>query len=152
MNRDLRFKTFEEALVELEKLEQGPVDTTGNWSFFQILEHCAGAIDRNMGGQMGQPSGFLKIVKGKFGKWKVLRQGYIPSGITNPRVQPQRLEGDAKAAAAHLRESIRKFREYQGPLSQHPLFGKMNKAEWEKFHIYHMANHFGFVRRKNEQG
>jgi hypothetical protein len=148
MRRELRFKTFEEALAELERLEQGPVTPLGNWSFFQALDHCAGAIRFSMGGTPLPRPGWKRRLTGWIFKKITLWKGSIRAGVQNPRVSSQRVEGDAVETAQRLRETIKTFQSYNGPWTPHPFFGRLTKAEWEKIHIYHMANHFGFLERQ----
>jgi len=146
MRRELRFKTLEDALAELDRLEQGPVTTLGNWSFFQILDHCAGAFRLSMSGQSSPAPGFKKRLLGWAIKHVTFFRGFVPAGVLNPRMSPARVEGDARESAARLREAIATFRTYTGPITPHPFFGPLTKKEWERILIYHMANHLGFVR------
>jgi hypothetical protein len=86
----------------------------------------------------------IRQTLGRLAKRKMMRNGHMEPGLGSRK--DARVEGDAKAAAAHLRESITKFRTYTGPLDEHPFCGRLTRDEWEKLHLYHMANHFGFVK------
>lgn len=148
MRRELHFKSFEDALVEVDDLLSGEVETLGTWSFFQILDHCAGALRFSMAGHPVPPRSLVERARG----WLLLRltflRGSIPAGIRNPRIPDGRIEGDAREAAVRLREAASAFRAHQGSLTPHPRFGPLSKAEWEKMHLFHLANHLGFARRK----
>jgi len=61
MRRELKFKDFNDVRRELANLERGSVTTTGNWSYFQILEHCRRAIEGSMKGVQRDMSWWKKI-------------------------------------------------------------------------------------------
>lgn len=146
MRRELRFKTFDNALEEIQRLEQGSVVSLGNWSFFQALDHCARAIRFSMGGTPLPRPVWKRRLIGFLVKHLVLLKGSLPAGIQNPRVSAQRVEGDVSIATLRLREAIDGFHGYTGPLTAHPFFGPLTKAEWEKIHLFHLANHLGFLQ------
>jgi len=148
MRRELRFKTFDDALAELQRLEQGPVITLGDWSFYQILDHCAGSIQNSMNPNARPLPSLKKRVVGFIAKHVIFCKGCLPAGIQNPKAPSQRVEGDAQVAAKKLRDAITAFKDYSGPLAPHPFFGSLTKAEWQRILIFHLANHLGFVRSK----
>ena len=45
MHRGLRCKNFGDMRSELDRLGGGPVETTGNWSYFQIITHLTQAVE-----------------------------------------------------------------------------------------------------------
>ena len=145
MRRELRFKTFEDALHELICLEKGTAKSLGHWSFYQILEHCSGAMRFSMGGTPLPRPKIQKRVLGWIFKHVTLWRGFVPAGVQNPRMNDQRVEGDVVAAAQRLRETIAAYHTYSGPMTPHPFFGALTKSEWEKIHVFHMANHLGFL-------
>src|SRR5205809_727732 len=66
MRRELRFKNFEEVRAELARLEQGPVETTGVWSYAQILDHCAASLENSMKGLEREMSWWKRNIAGPF--------------------------------------------------------------------------------------
>ncbi|MEM7179542.1 MAG: DUF1569 domain-containing protein [Spirochaetota bacterium] len=147
MNRELRFSNFDDAIKELEKLNSSKVKTTGRWSFYQIMNHCAEYIEYSM---KGFPYSnlflfFFRIVWGRVKLKKILAQGYIETGQTNPFAPRLREDGDEQKAMQRLKNAIDEFLEYQGEFAVHPEFNKMDRSEWELFHAYYLANHLSFV-------
>ena len=51
--RELSFASLDEAVAEAERLASGPVRTTGNHTFGQILEHLARTHDMGTGKLVG---------------------------------------------------------------------------------------------------
>lgn len=150
MRRELRFQTLDDARAELDRLEKGPVETTGNWSYFQILAHCAKAINASMRGFSTKKSWFLRRLVGPLALRKVFKQGFIPAGAVSSAkgVSVQRVEGDEKAILAELKKLINEFEGYNGPLAEHPFFGKLNKKQWTRLAVMHLANHLGYAKPK----
>lgn len=151
MRRELRFKNFEDVRAELAELGKGPVETTGVWSYFQILNHCATAMENSMKGLEREMSWWQKHVKGPLFFRKNARDGFIPAGIKgNPQTAPpERIEGDEKAALTKLHQAMEDFEKFAGKLSVHPRLGKLNKKQWYLFHAMHIANHLGHAKLVN---
>ncbi len=147
--RELRFKTLDDARRELALLEKGPVATTGNWNYFQILTHCATSLEGTMKGVKREMSWWRRHVSGPLGARKVMSQGFIPAGV-NAVMNPtfEKLEGDEKEALARLRKAMEDFEKFEGVLSEHPRFGPLKKKKWVHFHAMHLANHLGFAKLK----
>jgi len=148
MRRELRFKTFDEALAELDRLEAGRVETLGVWSHAQILEHCAAAVEKSMDRFTKRAPWFIRLTLGRAAKRRILKQGYMEAGYGDRKTE--RKEGDAKAAAQRLRNAIARYRTHTGPLDGHPFCGRLSRDEWDKMHLYHTANHLGFLRRTDD--
>ncbi len=152
MRRELRFKNFEEVRAELARLEQGPVETMGVWSYSQILDHCAASLENSMKGLEREMSWWQKYVKGPFAARVTASRGYISAGIKgNPQTALAiRVEGDEKAAMVKLRQALKDFEKFEGKLSLHPRLGKLNKKMWYHFHAMHIANHIGHAKPVNK--
>ena len=152
MRRELRFKNFEDVRAELAQLEKGPVETTGVWSYAQILDHCAASLVNSMKGLEREMSWWKKHVSGHFAARMTASRGYINPGIKgNPQTAlAVRVEGDEKVAMANLRQALLDFEKFEGKLSLHPRLGKLNKKLWYHFHAMHIANHLGHAKPANK--
>ena len=149
MRRELRFKTLDDARAELSRLEQGPLETTGNWSYYQILTHCAKGSESSMTSFASVKPWFLRRIVGPIGLRKVFQQGFIPPGVgVKKGVKVERVEGDEKAALANLRKTLDDFEKHEGPWAEHPFFGKMDKKKWTYLTALHLANHLGWAKPK----
>ncbi len=144
--RELRFKNLNDALAELKTLEAGPVETTGNWSFYQILDHCAEDTETSMKGLPKPLPWLLKATMGKYMKGKMLKAGFMNSGIRGGKIEPK--QGNEKEAFARLRKAIAQFQTLPDSPLDHYFYGKSTKTDCEKLIAYHMANHLGFARPK----
>lgn len=149
MRRELRFKSFNDVKEELARLGQGPVETTGNWSYFQILTHCATSLENCMKGLKRDMSWWKRHVSGPRAYRKAVAAGFMPAGVgAQPGKPVERIEGDEKAALERLLKAMDNFEKFEGKLSEHPRMGLLNKEQWRLIIAIHMANHLGNARLK----
>jgi hypothetical protein len=149
MRRELRFKTFDDARAELARLEKGPVETTGHWSYFQILNHCSNGVESSMTSFSGLKPWLLRRTIGPMVLKKVFKAGFIQPGIGLKKgAKVEKVEGDEKAALARLRKALDAFEKHPGPWGEHPFFGKLDKEKWTLLTSLHLANHLGWAKPK----
>ncbi|HVZ81454.1 MAG TPA: DUF1569 domain-containing protein [bacterium] len=139
MPRDLRCKNIQDIRAELDRLGTGVVETTGNWSYFQIIDHLAQAVEGSMKGVKREMPWWKKRLVGPLAHFFFVLRGYIPRGIKGR--PPERIEGDAAVAVARLRKALEDFERHHGPWSDHPLLGALTKTQWAQFHRMHFNNH-----------
>jgi hypothetical protein len=151
MRRELKFKNLNDVRSELNRLAQGPVETTSVWSYYQILTHCATVIENTMKGIEPEMTWLHKYVVGPSFFRKNASDGSIPAGIKGrPEVAPEkREEGDEKAALARLHKAMDDFERFEGKFSLHRRLGKLKKHQWIHFHAMHTANHIGYAKLKD---
>lgn len=149
MPRPLRCQTFQDLRDELSRLEAGPVETTGNWSYFQILAHLTRAVEGSMKGLKREMPWWKKRLQGPFLFRLFAIRGYLPAGIKGP--PPERIEGNEPEALALFRKSLESFEEHEGPFSDHPILGPLNKRQWARFHVLHFINHVRHAGLKHEK-
>ncbi len=149
--RELRFKTLADARAELDRLEKGPVATTGNWSYYQILTHLEKGSKSSMTAFPTLKGWWLRRLIGPIGLKKVFKQGFIPPGVGAKKgAKVERVEGDEKTALASLRKTLDAFEKHEGPWAEHPFFGKMDKQKWTTLTTLHLANHLGWAKLRDE--
>lgn len=146
MPRDLRCRNFEDVRAELDRLHSGPVETTGNWSYYQILTHLTQAVEGSMKGVKREMTWWKRNVLGPLLHRLFVLRGYIPRGIKGP--PSDRVEGDETEALVRFRAALDNFEKFEGPFSDHRILGPLNKKQWAEFHPLHFANHVSHVRRK----
>ncbi|HMV43288.1 MAG TPA: DUF1569 domain-containing protein [Leptospiraceae bacterium] len=140
------FTNLDQVLDHLAILEKSNyIETTGLWSFYQILTHCKDHIHYSMNGFPYYYAAFFRKTLGKYLLSKLLKRGYMePNGYNGDTIS-NRVEGNEMQALNELREAIYAFRSFNGEFASHPMYDKMDKATWEKFHSMHIANHLSFV-------
>lgn len=142
----LRFESLPEILRHVEGCGRGPVETTGNWSAGQIVQHIAEAIAHSIDGYDVKASATHRA-RSRLMKSRFLRKGF-PTGITLPDEMSHLLPDDDAgwdAAVANLRAEVERA-ETVTLAADHPFLGKLSDAEWRQFHCRHAELHFGFLR------
>jgi hypothetical protein len=147
MRRELRFRSFEDVHADLDSLSHGPLETTGNWSYFQMLTHLTKAVEGSMKGLKREMPWWKRHIVGPLLYRLFAARGYIPKGIKGPPAD--RIEGNEAEALAQFRKALETFEKFDGPFSDHPILGPLNKKQWTVFHAMHFANHVGHTRLKS---
>jgi len=148
MDKKLRFNNLEDTITELKKMETArKITSNTNWSWFQILNHCAQSIEYSLTGYPENKPALFRITVGKIASTVFSSRGYmshdlnapIPSATAIPR------EGDEKEAMLRLYKAIEDFKNFSGELKIHFAYGELSKPDYEKAHAMHIANHLSFV-------
>jgi len=139
MPRNLRCKDFRDIRSELAKLEQGPIETSRKWSYYQIITHLTGAVEGSLKGVKREMPFWKKYILGPFLFRLFTLRGYIPEGIKGR--PSERVEGNEKEAVLQFRKALEDFEKSTGPYSDHPVLGQLNKRQWRTFHVLHFNNH-----------
>jgi hypothetical protein len=146
--RELKLHSLGNIREELQRLTAGPVETTGSWTYYQIITHCRYPFIAAWNGPLGEghtpDAAKLEMLA------KLVERGFMRPDlpIILPESAVEGLRGDVRAAESLLREAMDRFERYEGPNSLHPFFGKLTKEEWTKFLVVHTAHHLGYVRLK----
>jgi hypothetical protein len=145
--RMLSFNSLEEAVADAEKLASGPVRTTGNHSFAQILKHLALTHDMSTGKIAAPRPPFLMRLLMPLLKGMILNRPVKP-GIKLPKAAEDFFwpdqEWDVGEALAHFKQSVENYR-IKGPLEVHPFFGKITQEQSDRINCGHCAMHLSFV-------
>ncbi len=147
--RELHFGSLEEALADAESLAQGPVTTSGAYSFGQILDHLARTIEVVAGDRESPRISFpIRLVA------RMLRSRFVTKGMKPGFKLPSKAQSvfwpdgevETTAGLEHYRESIELFKRTD-PLPPHPIFGEMSRADQEQLQCRHAELHLSFVHR-----
>lgn len=144
--RQLRFKTIQDGLAELDQLQKArSVRTTGLWSEAQIFEHLAFAFEFSISQYPGLVPFVIRKTIGRLVFNRMRKKGFMAPGSPNPAAPKVREEGDAKKALKRLRTAISDFQSHSGSMAEHPFFGTLTKDEYAHLHAMHMADHLAFL-------
>lgn len=135
--------SFAEIRAELARIGDAP-SVNGPWTYAQILEHCAQSIEYSTTAYPKLRSTLFRATIGKIVKRKFLRQGFMTHDLAAP--VPGAPDFDPKLGVSEARErllaAMRALENAKGPLAPHLAFGDCTRAEYEKIHAMHIANHF----------
>ena len=146
--RDLQLINFNEVLIELKKVELAKSKIlSGSWNLYQIINHCAQSIEYSMNGYPELKSVVFRKTIGKLA-YSIFSFKNKMSHDTNapvPGAPDLAKEGDLKIAFQRLYKAIDDFQNFSGELKPHLAYDNLDKAEYEKAHSMHIANHLSFI-------
>ncbi len=144
----LRLHSLAEAKDELGRLAGRDVDVGEGWSLPRVLLHCKQSIDASIDGYPKLKPAFVRATIGRLVARRFLQKGEMRHDLRSPIPGAPELadEGDADAARALLVASIERFEAHTGELAPHFVFGKLDKAAYERLHAMHIADHLSAMR------
>ncbi|UCE60149.1 MAG: DUF1569 domain-containing protein [Phycisphaerales bacterium] len=140
---DLQFGSISEVLPEVKRLLPAH-QTFGNWSLGQICDHLAKSF-------VGSMEGFdlsghrLKRFFIRRRMLEVALTKGIPRGWTVDSNLTPMPEVDLREAVEALTRAVERYRQHDGRLHAHPLFGNMPRDIWDRVHCVHCAHHLSFA-------
>jgi hypothetical protein len=143
--RKLDYASLDEVLADADRLGSGPVRTLGNWSAGQIFRHLAIAYNGSIDGFTLTFPWYLRLMARLF-KNKLMN-GPMPAGynqssdnaksvVPGPTTTAEGL-ADLRAAVARLKREPHR--------AKHPMFGELDKEQWDKLHLKHANLHMSFL-------
>jgi hypothetical protein len=145
--RRLRFNSLDELRAEVERLAAAPrVQTLGNWSLGQILQHLAATMEMSLSGSDYTPPWLVRVLA------KPLKQRFLTkpmrAGFKLPRALAARLvAADSTTTAAGLaafRQALDRL-QTDSHRERHNVFGELTRDEWDQLHLRHAELHLSFV-------
>lgn len=144
MSEPTRLSSFDELMRAVDALPAS-ARATGAWTLPQVLSHCAQSITFSVSGFPSLRSGLFRATVGRIAARAFLRRGYLEHDLAAPipGAPAPRSDLSLDAAKQELRDAIRAFREHSGPLAPHFAYGAVPRADYEKLHAMHAADHLG---------
>jgi hypothetical protein len=142
--RNLKFTGLDDILRDISPRKPGSTETTGVWSYSQILNHCSDELESVIRDVKPYPWILRFLFVDHFRK-KFLKDGFY----TLPPFAGRKgfnMEGNERTALIRIRELIDDFKNLPGPMVFHPFYGRIPKVECEKLLAFHAAHHFEFIR------
>jgi hypothetical protein len=144
--RTLRFETFEQVLVEAERVISQPHRSLGNWTAAEIVDHLGRSIDESFAGSAPPAPWFARKLIAPLLKRSMLSKG-LPAGFKLPKgmekFQP-RSNVTAAAALDGLRRALERL-SHDAPTKPHAFFGKLTPEHWRALHLRHAELHLSFL-------
>lgn len=146
--RTLRFENFDEMLAEVERLHSTPHRALGNWTLGQALGHLGRAMIGSVDGEPFRVPLHLKIIGRLFIRRRLLNHKF-PAGFQLPRSAAKKLipEPDCsyEEGLATLHEGLDRLKQSDRRIA-HPVIGRLNVEQWNRFHLRHAELHLGFFQ------
>lgn len=144
--RQIRFESTTDIFSDIEQLQSGGWETTGDWTLGQIVMHLAMALEEVFNGLDFKPPWFVRTFVAPLLKRRFLNVGMM-SGYKIPNPESKVLPADN----ASLDDALARFQrgceriENESPQHPHPLLGNLTHEEWKLLTLRHAELHLSFA-------
>jgi hypothetical protein len=143
--RTLEFRSPDEVIADLRRLEQEGYLRLGNWTLGQVCDHLAIFFRGSLEG-FGKPFPWpVRVLLGKPMLASIMRKRGFRTGLKVPRRFLPGEPGDDAEAVARLVGLVERFRDHPGEYEPSPIFGRLSRGQWTDLHLIHSAHHLGFL-------
>ena len=116
--------------------------STGALSLAQVLEHAAQSVEFSMQGFPAPKSALFQATAGRAAFAVFDARGQMSHGLDEPIPGAPALKMDLPQAQARLLRALDAFEAHTGPLAPHFAYGALDKNDYTRAHLMHLANHW----------
>jgi hypothetical protein len=136
-------------LDRFEQRSPGPPsagDGRAGFSAGPALMHCAQSLDYQRTGFPAMKPTIVRRTIGPLVARLFLRRGRMKHSLDAPIPgAPVIDDADVATGIAELRRAIGEFRATTGPLAEHFVYGRLDRARAERLQAFHIANHASVI-------
>lgn len=142
------FPDLAQARQTLTGLDLSRARTTQGWTLGQVMDHAAQSVEFSLAGFPSMKPAWFRASAGA-AAWQVFdARGAMHHGLDEPIpgapvLDPQR---SPEAARQRLLAALARFEAHEGPLAPHFAYGALDKAQYTRAHLMHLANHWAEVK------
>jgi hypothetical protein len=150
--RQLNCQSLDEVAAEAQRLLTSGYKATGNWNLSQVCQHCSQWMRYPMDG-FPKPAFPVAIILwvmkktiGQRQRKKILASNSMPAGT--PTLKQTKFQPDEKTdheAVQDLLSTIERFKRHHGEFMASPLFGEMDRQQWNQLQLIHCSHHLSFL-------
>ncbi len=139
-----QFKTLKEARERVLDLRFQTPQHASSWSLSAMLQHLAQSIEYSMQGYPEMKSAVFRAVIGNMAFAVFNARGAMSHNLTEPIPGAPALVADQalKDSVQRLLDALAAFEAWTGPLKPHFAYGELDKAQYTRAHLMHIANHW----------
>lgn len=140
--------TMAAAMSAIESLAKGH-QHNGAWTLAQMLNHAAQSIDYSIDGFPELKSALFRKAVGSVAFAVFQARGKMGHSLNEPIPGAPALDAQAplEPAIARALAALRRFDAHTGALAPHFAYGELDKAQYTRAHLMHLANHWTEVAR-----
>jgi hypothetical protein len=138
------FGSLPAALATLQALKARPPRATGAWDLPKVLIHAAQSVEYSMAGFPQPKAAWFRHTVGPAAFAVFSARGRMSHSLTEPIPgAPDIAAGQAPDAAVdRLVAALRAFDAHTGALAPHFAYGALDKPDYARAHLMHLANHW----------
>lgn len=138
------FASLPAALATLQALKDKPPRATGAWDLPKVLIHAAQSVEYSLSGFPQPKPSWFRATVGPAAFALFSARGRMSHSLSEPIPgAPDIAAGQALAAAVdRLEAALRAFDAHAGALAPHFAYGALDKPDYTRAHLMHLANHW----------
>lgn len=140
------FSTLPAAIAAVQSLAAGH-KSAGRWSLAQVLDHAAQSVEYSMTGYPQMKSRSFRATVGAAAFAWFDARGEMTHTLDEAIPGAPALHDRLPAAIGRLVAALRRFDTHTGPLQPHFAYGALDKAQYTRAHLMHLANHWSDIVR-----
>jgi Protein of unknown function (DUF1569) len=142
------FPTLAAAMMAIEGLARSH-KATGEWTLPQTLNHLAQSIEYSIDGFPEMKSALFRGAVGSAAFAVFQARGRMSHSLVEPIPGAPALDAAAPLEPAISRAigALRRFEVHTGALAPHFAYGALDKAQYTRAHLMHVANHWDEVAK-----
>lgn len=144
--RKLHFNSLAEMKAEVDRLANGKVRCTGNWTLAQAIDHLACIMEGSLDGINAKAPWFVRLLAPTF-RGNALNKG-MPPGIAARGDMASVLPPDDVTldnASSRMNRVFDRLNKGETMRQKSPVFGKMTHEDWSNLHMRHAELHLSFM-------
>jgi hypothetical protein len=143
--RFVSWRSAQDAVLEL-LFKQHLLDN--RWSLPQLLQHLAQSIEYSMQGYPELKPAWFRASLGKTAFTFFNARGAMTHTLDEPIPGAPALEAQQalKTSVQRLLDAMQAFAAYKGELKPHFAYGSLTRAEYQRAHLMHLANHWSQIQ------
>jgi Protein of unknown function (DUF1569) len=138
------FASLPAALATLQAMKDKPPRPTGAWDLPKVLIHAAQSVDYSLTGFPLPKAAWFRHTVGPAAFAVFSARGRMSHSLSEPIPgAPDIAAGQAlDAAVDRLVAALRAFEAHTGALAPHFAYGALDKPDYTRAHLMHLANHW----------
>ena len=139
-----RFASIDAALNTLAQLKTAAPRMTGAWDLAHVLHHAAQSVEYSMAGFPAPKPAWFRATVGSYAFALFNSRGAMSHELAEPIPgAPAIVQGQPLVPAIeHAIAALRAFDAHGGALQPHFAYGSLDKADYARAHLMHLANHW----------
>lgn len=121
-----------------------------SWSLSQLLQHLAQSVEYSMAGYPEMKNAVFRAVIGNAAFAVFNARGAMSHSLTEPIPGAPALNPNTlvKDSMHRLIDALAAFEAWTGPLKPHFAYGALDKEQYTRAHLMHLANHWTQIKSK----
>jgi hypothetical protein len=138
------FGSLPAALAMLQALKDKPPRSTGAWDLPKVLIHAAQSVEYSLSGFPQPKAAWFRHSVGPAAFALFSARGRMSHSLSEPIPgAPDIAAGQAlDAAVDRMMAALRNFEAHTGALAPHFAYGALDKPDYTRAHLMHLANHW----------